>query len=128
MKRVLFGVGGAVSSSSIPQVIGKVFPSIPTAGPVGLAVRAAGGIIAGHFVGKFAGKEAGDDFALGSLIAVGNDAFHLFVAPSLGMSSYLAPSMRAYLAPGQNLLPARARQTSMSGVPTPTRFNSAARF
>lgn len=129
LKRVGMGVAGSVVSRMVPGFVAKVAP-IPTTGPTGLAIRAAGGIAMGSLVSKFMGAQAGEDFALGALIGVGEEAFSTYLAPSLGMGSYLAPNMAAYLAPGVNLprgLPA-ARPRGMSGVPTVNRFNSSARF
>jgi hypothetical protein len=126
LKSVGAGIAGAVVSRMIPGLVSKVGLSVPTAGATGLAVRAAGGVLGGALVAKFMGREAGENFALGALISVGDDAFHTYVAPSVGLGSYLSPSMRSYLAPGANLAPRRS--SAMAGVPSPSRFSSAARF
>lgn len=121
------GVAGAVVTRSLPGLISRVAP-VPTTGATGLAIRAAAGLVAGHLVGKFMGAQVGEDFAFGALISVGDEAFHLYAAPSLGLSSYLAPSMGTYLAPGANLPRALPPSRGLHGVPTPTRFDAAKRF
>lgn len=118
----------------IPGFVATYAPQIPTTGPLGLAVRAAIGLAGGKLLGRFAGRQFGQDFALGALLAVANDAAEEYLYPNipgLSMGAYLDPSVAAYLprqGVGQYLSPG-ATIPGVSGFNAPgNRLDAEGRF
>jgi hypothetical protein len=129
-QRILFGAAGAIASRVIPDQLGRFIPQLRQVGPAGLAVRALAGIGGGYLVGKFMGKQKGEDFALGAMITIADEAFSLYLAPQLGMGSYLSSYLSgAYMAPGANLLDeGDDNSDGMSGAYGPDRLSAYSRF
>jgi hypothetical protein len=126
INRIGAGAAGAIVSGIVPGYVAKFAPQIPRTGPAGMAVRAATGVLLGKVAQKFMGRQFGEDFALGALIAVADEAFGVYAAPYMGMGSYLNSYLNQYMAPGASLMPEDGEE--LSGVYGPDRLSAFSRF
>lgn len=107
IKTVAAGTAGMALSRIVPGYAARFLPMIPTAGPLGLVVRAFAAVLVGNIGGRFLGRAVGDAMAFGGLIAVADDAAALYVYPmigvpgaSAGMGAYLDEGLGAYVPTG----------------------------
>lgn len=88
VQSAIWTAAGAIAVKALPPLVKKVWPGMPTSGPMGLAAKV-GTVVALGFGARMLKLKRADQVVVGGLAAVIVDAFNEYVGPALGLSGYV---------------------------------------
>jgi hypothetical protein len=81
----LWTAGGAIGVKVVPGFVAKMWPALPTTGPMSYAVKIGTAAALGFGTKMFAGEARARQVVNGALAAVLVDAFNEYVGPKIGL-------------------------------------------